>query len=70
MFGVKGHLGLFLFSAIAWSIWKTRNKMAIVRIFPNNPSDQVKLAEPMLKIGSWIKDYAPLASSFTDIVEL
>jgi len=90
MFGVKGHLGLFLFSAIAWSIWKTRNKMAIERIFPNNPidilynaisfmqkwlrllkqSDQVKLAEPMLKIGSWIKDYAPLASSFTDIVEL
>jgi len=39
LFGVKGHLGIFLFAAITWSLWKTRNKMAIVQIFPINPID-------------------------------
>ena len=90
MFGVKGHLSLFLFSAIAWSLWKSRNKMGIVRFFPNNPidvlyhavsfmqkwlrllkqDDQVKLAETMLKIGNWLKDYFPLVTFPSDIVEL
>jgi len=33
--------GLFLFAGIAWSIWPTRNKMAIEKTFPNNPIDVI-----------------------------
>ena len=40
MFKANMRLSLFLFVGIAWSsIWRTRNKMAIERAFPNNPMD-------------------------------
>jgi len=32
--------------------------------------DQAKLAETMLKIGNWLKDYVPLVTVSSDIVEL
>jgi len=41
MFKTDLRLGLFLFPGVAWSIWRVRNKMAIEKIFPNNPIDVI-----------------------------
>jgi hypothetical protein len=30
---------MFLFAGFAWTLWVTRNKMAIEKHFPNAPSD-------------------------------
>lgn len=35
--GVPKRLCLFLFAAIAWTLSKNRNKMAIEKCFPNSP---------------------------------
>jgi len=43
MFKTNMRLSLFLFAGIAWSIWRTRNKMAIEKIFSQNPIDVVYL---------------------------
>jgi len=43
MFKTNMRLSLFLFAGIAWSIWRTRNKMAIEKVFPQNPIDVVYL---------------------------
>ena len=35
------HIGLFSFAALAWTLWKTKNKMAIERTFRKQPSEVV-----------------------------
>jgi len=32
---------MFVFAGFAWTLWVTRNKMAIEKVFPNMPSDVV-----------------------------
>ena len=41
IFKTNMRLSLFLFAGIAWSIWRTRNKMTIEKTFPNNSIDVV-----------------------------
>uniref|UniRef100_A0A0A9FMG5 Reverse transcriptase zinc-binding domain-containing protein n=1 Tax=Arundo donax TaxID=35708 RepID=A0A0A9FMG5_ARUDO len=40
-FGVTCKLAIFMFSGLAWAIWKTRNKMSIEKKFPKSSSDAV-----------------------------
>lgn len=35
------HIGLFSFAALAWTLWKIRNKMVIEKTFPKQPIEVI-----------------------------
>ena len=45
-------LFLFLFAGFAWTLWVTRNKMAIEKVFPKAPTDVLYAALSLLQ--KWI----------------
>jgi hypothetical protein len=47
--GVNFQMGLSCFAALAWTIWTTRNKMSIQKVFPNKPIDIICLALAFLR---------------------
>jgi hypothetical protein len=50
-------IGLFVFVGLAWALWKTRNKMAIEKLFPSSPVDVIRSGVTFVqKWASLLKD--------------